>query len=312
MSPRCCICFLTDERYLLPTLLAAMQARRHTSANVADVAVFFVHGGAVSDRFRSYFADVSVEFIAVERRRTGAMPIHAARLFLDEILDARYSEILYLDADVQVTASLNELAGAVAPDGKFLAAPDPFVICRDWTSAQAQGLRRYYEGIGLAQEQLQNYFNSGVIRASRVVWREIAIAACKLIDARGEPFRFADQDALNLVAAGCCMPLSYRWNYPAFFRGFMPPDTIEPRIEHFMSDPRPWFGPFRPWGWRAYTPYVDLVAKHPELAPLMRASLFTHARYALQQEYKGWTERRAWGRPAVLARIAEMEKRAFL
>jgi lipopolysaccharide biosynthesis glycosyltransferase len=293
-------------------LLAATQARRHTSPDVAAVSVFFMHDGTGAEQYRRYFAEASVEFVAVDRSRIDAMSMYSARLFLDDFLDGGYSEILYMDADVQVVASLDELAGVELPKGKFLAARDPFVVCRDWDAARLKDIRSYYAGIGIEGEKLENYFNSGVLRASRQTWREISLAARDLIARQVEPFRFVDQDALNLVAQDRCLPMSFKWNFPAFFRSFLPPDALETRIEHFMSNPRPWFGPFRPWGWRAYEPYVGLVKQYPELAGMMKLSILGYAKYALQQEYKRWSERRTWGRPATLKRIVEIEGQAVL
>ena len=125
--------------------------------------------------------------------------------------------------------------------------------------------------------------------------------------------RFGQQDAFN-VALGPMIDLaSFRWNYPAFFSNFRFGRMIEPRVRHFMSNPRPWQGPFPPWGPAGQAPYFDLVRRHPELAPLLSPlSGRQRLRYEAQQRIKRLIEPVFWDTAHVRSRVAEHEAAAMV
>ena len=109
------------------------------------------------------------------------------------------------------------------------------------------------------------------------------------------PLRFLDQDALNLVAADRQMPMSLAWNFPIFMRNSGVESTMEPIIYHFMSNPKPWHGAFRPWTSDFHRPYVEIIQKYPEIAPYLQTlPNVRRLKYLLQQHYKNQTERLTW------------------
>jgi hypothetical protein len=88
---------------------------------------------------------------------------------------------------------------------------------------------------------------------------------------------------------------------------------VQPRVLHFMSNPRPWQGPFWPWGRNRYAIYLDLVKDYPQLEPY-RPVLSTprYAKYFLQQYYKKICESAVWQSQALLDRMAQIEAGAFV
>ena len=125
--------------------------------------------------------------------------------------------------------------------------------------------------------------------------------------------KFPDQDALNLTFGSDYLTMSYKWNFPSFllFCGWQ--DLIAPRIYHFMSNPRPWNGPFRPWGRTWYDPYVALANDYPQLQAFRKPiGRFKAVKYAVQQQLKGQFESPAWRTPRIRERIMRVEAEAYV
>ena len=124
---------------------------------------------------------------------------------------------------------------------------------------------------------------------------------------------FYDQDVLNLLAGRDQIDLSLRWNFPVFFDNSGLSTTIDPLVRHYMSRPRPWDGPFRPWGRNGMDQYIRLVERHPELKVLFKPFRgVKFLRYSLQQNYKRITDGKVWNTAKVRAAIAEYERQAAL
>ena len=117
-----------------------------------------------------------------------------------------------------------------------------------------------------------------------------------------------------LVALGI-VPLSLAWNFPIFLRNAGLDRAIAPAILHFMSRPKPWHGAFPPWSDTEVAPYRAVLARFPNLAPLLPAlPPARRAKYAVQQRVKRVLEAASWGRgklhAAVLAAEAELSQLA--
>ena len=109
--------------------------------------------------------------------------------------------------------------------------------------------------------------------------------------------KYPDQDILNLAVGERCELISNRWNFPGFLIGSPAERVAEPRIVHFMSNPRPWTVAAAPWGARRQQPYKNLLSSHPDLEFLKPArSLRTVMRYQIIQSLKMMIEYRAVGR----------------
>jgi lipopolysaccharide biosynthesis glycosyltransferase len=301
VSARCAICFATDAAYLLPTLVAAGQARRFASPGLAEV---FVFGLGVDAAAGAAFAEAGVRLVPM-----AAGDAVMARLHLHRLVPAGFSELLYLDADVQVVAPLDPLLERGVPEGHLRAAPDPMALRLRAGGRDGAAMAARMAAAGIPEGQRARYFNSGVLHIARDGWDGIASVALAI--AKGGAF--PDQDALNIATAGRVLPLSLAWNFPVFLLNAGIDRMVAPAILHFMARPKPWDGAFPPWSEKHAAPYREAVRQYPALAtPKMGAG--RRLRYAMQQRVKRALEAWAWGRgtlrTAVLAAEAEAREEA--
>ncbi len=311
--PACCVVFTTDQGYLFPTLVSAMQARRHASPAKADVLICHFGIEAAAERiFAEICAGEGIGLRAVDPATIEHATPMMSRLFLDRFLPARYTQMLYLDGDVQISRSLDPLIEADVAPGQFLAVNDPTTFLLADRDRQSRDLARHMAALGLTPRQAGRYFNTGVLRINRAGWEAIGQRAWALTRDR-PPSRFPDQDPLNLVATDCHVPLSLAWNFPIFMRNARVAAAIDPCITHFMSNPKPWHGAYPPWDARACAPYDAAIAAYPALARYRQTlSLRRRVHYRLLQTGKKLAESRAWGHGARRARILDYERWALL
>jgi lipopolysaccharide biosynthesis glycosyltransferase len=312
--PSCCIVFTTDQGYLFPSLVSAMQARRHAGLAKADVLI--CHFG-IDQQAQRVFAEVcaheGIAMLAVDPTTIDNATPMMSRLFLDRFLPAQYEQILYLDGDVQINGSLDPLIEAVVPPGHFLAANDPTTFLLADRDRQSRDLSRHLAALGLSKQQAQHYFNTGVLRINRAGWDEIGQRAFKLTQRAAGPSRFPDQDALNVVAGDRRLPLSLAWNFPIFMRNVRVLSTINPIIMHFMSNPKPWHGIYPPWNAQACVPYEATIRSHPSLGPYRQTlSRQRQIHYRLLQTCKKIHETLSWGYTQRRGRILHYERSALL
>lgn len=312
--PSSACCYAVNEGYLFPTLLSASQLRRKTPSGVADVVVACFGPPTDVTRLSAEFcASENIRFILAPTAVLEGTSSAYARFFLGQILDPHYRQLVYLDGDTQITDSLEPLVSQAAGAGLLLATPDCMAVMIDSRQGPWPARRSHFESLGLPSDRHRDYFNSGVMRVARDDWDAISRECLKLYAARGPTFMFADQDALNIVVGEHSRPISFRWNFPSFFMNLDVQRSINPRIYHFMSNPRPWHGTFPPWTSAWHDPYVALMTSHPGLARSMqRMRPMRKLKYAVQQRVKRVMESREWGTPAVRQRIADMEARAVV
>ena len=108
------------------------------------------------------------------------------RIFADELIPA--DSVLYLDADLIVVDSLDDLFGTNLGDSYLAAVENP-------------GFNRHDE---LGMDRESKYFNSGVMLINLKKWREDGIkdAVINLVRERPEAIHFVDQCGLNGVING--------------------------------------------------------------------------------------------------------------
>ena len=304
---RCAICLVTDARYLVPTLVAAGQARRWSAPALAEVFVVALDLDPVlAVRAAAAFAGAGVRLLHGRAAEMGGDAV-MARLFLHTLLPPGFDALLYLDADIQVVAPLDPLLAAQPPPGHLRAALDPMaLLVRQGGQAGAAQAARMRQG-GVPAARHVHYFNAGVMHIAREGWDGLAREAMRLHRPGGP---FPDQDALNIVAAGRVQGMSLAWNFPIFLRNAGVDRMIPPVVLHFMARPKPWDGVFPPWSAAHARPYAEQRAQWPDLAALLPPMPWTRrARYALQQRAKQLHERLTWGRGAMLevVRAAERE-----
>ena len=313
-APDCAIIFTTDEAYLFPTLISAIQARHHASHDKADVLI--CHFG-LSPKAETVFgplcAEAGISLLFVRPADVEHASPMMSRLFLDRFVPTRYAQFLYLDGDVQFSRSLDPLIAAPVAAGSFLAANDPMTFLMAVDDPLSRDLARHLAGIGLTADEASHYFNTGVLRINRDGWNAVGEHAWRLTRDGARTFRFPDQDPLNIAGRSCHVPLSLAWNFPVFMRNAGLHSAVDPCITHFMSSPKPWHGAFRPWDERACQPYRDIIARVPALEPFrQRLTLRGHLHYRLLQTYKHLSERRSWSQGARYARVMKYEREALL
>ena len=307
--PNRCICYTTDAGYLFPTFVSATQARQHTPVDIADIVIFSIGAPAELDRVFSYAcAAEQIRFISIFSGKIENASAMLARLFLNRILPDDYDQILYIDADTQISGMLAPILQIETPSNQFYAASDPMIFSLPGGRQHGQNISQYFTSLGLASDKQSNYFNSGVLRINRNGWNEIGQAAWSLYQKLHGNTHYPDQDALNIVAMEQRIPMSLAWNFPVFLRNAGLEHEITPRIIHYMGSPKPWHGEFMPWKLAEYAIYLETARKHPTLIPfLTRISWQRRLKYRLQQRYKQAQERTTWGNPQRQRKILRYE-----
>ena len=297
MSAQSCVCYVVDEGYLFPTLVSALQARRHTPPVDADVAICCLGAPpATLEPFRKIAESAGVRLLAPDLSILDGRHVMFGRFFLDRILDRSYRTILYIDGDTQIARSLAPLLTVARPSGFIGAARDPVTLYAAMSDRWAGRHAAHCDAIGFTGAKA-DYVNSGVLLISPDGWSDISAACLALYDRRPERYIHPDQDVLNIVAQDHLHLMSTRWNFPGFLIGSGSEAAVSPHVYHFMSNPRPWHSAGPPWGVKWAEPYAELARRHPELAAVApRASWSRRLRYAAQQRLKQVTEYRKVGR----------------
>jgi lipopolysaccharide biosynthesis glycosyltransferase len=288
-----CVCYAVNQNYLFPAVASALQIANKLRNSTVSVLVFGIgiENGAKRDFEKTCSAN-NIIFTDVQSEILDGFSGAFANLFLDRIVPENYTEIIYLDADVQIRGPITEFIECDVPRGHFYAAADPMAFELDRPTRRSQYLTRYFDGLGLNDHTRKTYFNSGIMKIDRVGWGELSLDAIKFLKTRPQQCLFFDQSALNAVASERHIPLSLRWNFPIFFRNIGLEEVIAPSIYHFMSQPKPWLGSFPPWDITFTAPYSALLQSEPHLEKyLPRLSRITFTRYVAQQRLKWMQEK---------------------
>ena len=312
--PDACCCYLVDAGYLFPTLLSAIQARTAIAISLADIKIFCVgQRSREFDLFEPICRERGIELVSVPPSAVDHMPIMFGRFYLYRLLDDHYHAVVYMDGDTQISGSLQPLVEARLEPNRFLAVRDPMSLMIDRDSREWRERREYFRRIGIVEPGLFRYCNSGVLRFNRGDWEGISRAALYISARHDHALRFADQDALNLTFGNDYLTMSYKWNFPSFFLSCGFQNLITPKIYHFMSNPRPWNGPFKPWGRTWYDPYLGLANEYPQLRTFLKPIGRLRAiKYSVQQQLKGHFESPAWRTPRIRDRFLGSEAEAYV
>jgi lipopolysaccharide biosynthesis glycosyltransferase len=291
-----CICYSTDRGYLYPTFLSALQARAQSREDQASVCIVAIDLDAPTETlFRSACARENILFIPISRERIRGLKSTFCRLFLDELLPPEFDRILYIDGDTQIRGSLDDLLDTPLGSMQVMGASDPMAFLATEDSKIGRELRTYMFGLGFTPQQLGSYFNAGVLYAGREGWAALSAASLRFFEDHRALCKFLDQSALNAVSRLQHVPMSLRWNFPAFLMNCNVEAQIRPVIYHFMSNPRPWNGSFPPWTKDFVDPYIEMEKNFPEIAAFRPAfSSRQYIRYHLQQRYKKVMETVTW------------------
>jgi lipopolysaccharide biosynthesis glycosyltransferase len=202
------------------------------------------------------------------------------RLFLDEILPARFERIVSIDSDMLIVRAGLEKLESFELGGKPLAAAYDMIFLMDFKGdALARQFQRSRRSLGLSLDT--PYFNAGLMAIDRAAWRAEKVTERVTEALRDGPkrFPFMEQDALNATLSGDFAPLSPRFNFMGDFFLLDLERRIEPIVLHFVNAPKPWeLGLWRGEvrfaqnyrDWFSNSPWPEL-AEAPPAAPWRRS-----------------------------------------
>lgn len=231
--------FAFDDGFVDPGLVAMTTAVAHLSSPM-PVFVLAVDVTPTSvGRIHASLGGHDVHVLEVgERLRglpvpTGRLSLASwARLLAGSALPEDVERIVYLDADLLVRGSIDELVSVDLGSAIVCACPDY------WGQFHAQ--RDPVFGSISSAPPAGGYFNSGVMVVDLAAWRAEAVEerAFAAVDRAAGELVNADQDALNAVLWDRWTPLDWlRWNYPGTRVG---PLTGNAAIVHFFGEHKPW------------------------------------------------------------------------
>jgi lipopolysaccharide biosynthesis glycosyltransferase len=250
------VCYVTDEGFLLPTLISALAVSSQLCGRSADVFIVLA-GVRVDAKLHALAERVGISFIPLDPSRaataasaywskTHVPPTALGRFYLGELIPQRYARILYLDGDTLPCADIGALVSYSPPAGCVAAAEDISYFRSTDEDAFAQGLREYFRSNGIDVTR-DGYFNSGVLAAERHTWSTLSEESLRYFVDHPRRCRFHDQSAMNAIVAGRRIRLSPRWNYLTYYRLVGLHREISPCLFHFAGGEKPWRGWLYPW-----------------------------------------------------------------
>lgn len=210
-----CVVYITDENYAMPTYISIMSLQENGGNEQYKV---YILGDDVSEESRKRFeglntANFKIICLAVRNEEylrlaetclTVGTHVSKTALFkfnLPEILPE--DKVLYLDCDIIVNKSINELFRTDISE-KYIAAVD------DMGDEIRDGQSHLASKIGMSGE---HYFNSGVMLLNLKLMREENITQALLRYRKKEANYFMDQDALNFVLSAKRSFLDRKYNF---------------------------------------------------------------------------------------------------
>lgn len=266
------ITFVTDRGYIAQALIAASQlAAQPDVVAIADIIIYLIdipedeqaaiQAALEPARFNFRFLD-SRRFIpdSVDRLPDLHCPSSTlGRLAVESEIPDQYETVIYIDGDVQIVGPVAELIGQDCPPGTLLAGADRLDSGGRYANPQS-----YLDGIGVAR--VEDYFNAGVMMASRTAWRTFTAEALRFLAKNPERCKHHDQSALNAVAGSRRQMIHPRYNYTTWFLLADLDHAITPRIVHFTGPIKPWNTTNGPWPPRHRQVYVDFLRDYPYFA----------------------------------------------
>ncbi len=180
------------------------------------------------------------------------------RLFADYLLPNSVDKFIYLDCDIVVRGSLDELWNLPITNYALGAV---FQQIGSLTDSD-------FNRLGYSPEY--GYFNAGVLLINLDYWRKNNVTA-RLFDFIKNHFssiKQHDQDTLNAVLHAEVLPIDGKWNWlplfylfknPQFPRNIKHSKPLNPVIVHYVSVPKPWeFGCDNPYTGEYYK-YIKLT-----------------------------------------------------
>ncbi|GBQ36245.1 hypothetical protein HLH34_06470 [Gluconacetobacter azotocaptans] len=270
------IVFTSDRGFIVPTLVAAAQIMAQKEViDIADILIFLVDiDNHESSLIKMAFPDDDIKFINMNSKNymfgkdvhfspTHVPPSALARLVTGNDIPENYSNLLYLDGDIQIVGPIIDLVLFDVPEGKILAAADRSYIKAPELTNTARRMRDYLNGIGIRDRT--RYFNSGVMACTRLTWIDVGQEAFDYFLNHSKKCRYHDQSALNAVCMPRQIPLDPKYNYMSTYAECESHGMITPCIIHFNGAEKPWFAKSRPWKGFFIDVYEKFLKQHPEL-----------------------------------------------
>ncbi len=140
------------------------------------------------------------------------------RLLTEQILPENLDKILYMDVDIVVTGSLNELYKYQFNNQIAAAVVKDVVRNNDYTRLNIDPSKTVY-------------FNSGVMLINLEYWREHCVGKCclNLLKTKSEALFMPDQDALNIILSGKVEYLHPKYNCLTIF--YMREEHLKNRVK---------------------------------------------------------------------------------
>lgn len=266
----CAICYVTDRNFLLPSLLSALEMRKHITVDKAEIFIFTIHTevdlcDGLSQRFASskilvrpldetHLAEINTQKLQESHTPLGTF----GRFLIDQFLPDHIDYIVYLDGDVWPVGDARNLVERRVPEG-YIAAVDDSLAFRSKVGIgpAAARAKAYFQSLGLNEKH--GYFNAGVFAGTRRTIREINSDAFQYFLNNVSKCVHFDQSAMNAVSVGRRHRLSIAWNFQARFKVWGLCRRIAPAIVHFNGRPKPWSGRCPPWP-EMHAVYTDRVA----------------------------------------------------
>ncbi|AUT03363.1 glycosyl transferase [Nostoc sp. CENA543] len=258
MGNSICLVCAADDNFSMPlaattrSVVANLTNEQHLVLYVIDGGISRVNKSRIIQNLKS--EQVSLKWLKVKKSKfkhlqtSSSITIAAYyRILIPELLPPEIDKAIYLDSDVIVRCSLQELWNLDIQDNYLLAIPD---MGATYVSSP-RGLINYQE-LGLAPDC--KYFNSGVLVMNLKKWRQEKTSQkiFAYLDKYKKYIRWHDQDAMNAVLAGQWEAIDSRWNqmpylfkYPSWQNSPFSEEEYDhlvhhPFIVHFASRDKPW------------------------------------------------------------------------
>jgi lipopolysaccharide biosynthesis glycosyltransferase len=243
-------CFTPDRAFFPPairTIASLIEAEPDERLEIAlvcepgDVPAGF---DKLARRLRERIELITIDFARYDKNlKTDGRFSRAVfrRLFLDEVLPARFGRIVSIDSDMLIVRpGLARLASFDLAGRPLAAAYDMIFLMDSKRDALARRFQAYRLKLGLGLET--PYFNAGLMAIDRAEWRRRALTERVVKALRDTPARFPfnEQSALNATLSGDFAPLSPRFNFMGDFLLIDLERRLEPIVLHFVNAPKPW------------------------------------------------------------------------
>ncbi|MBD2493031.1 glycosyltransferase family 8 protein [Nostoc sp. FACHB-280] len=207
------------------------------------------------------------------------------RLFIPQVIPSNIDKVLFLDSDMIIRQSIDELWQKNIDNYSHAA-------------TIAVGMDEHPTAIGLPKNSL--YFNAGLMLINLKYWRDFNIfdRGCELISQQPEKLQWHDQDTLNILLHNSWLPIDLIWNSQVFMDDKeLPISSVyhdryeklnyakaksDPKIVHFVGG-----GSAKPWHYACKHPFKHEYAKYlqdtpwKDTVPIGKPSLISQIRFRL-------------------------------